>query len=335
MTLKTPSFWYRPAGSKPPAVERLLIPAAAVYRFLYDIHHIMKLPYKARVPVLCIGNLVAGGTGKTPTAIALLKTLKAHGIAKNPAFLIRGYGGAEIGPMRVDPKIHTAWDVGDEALILAQHAPTYVGGDRAASAQMALENDADLIIMDDGLQNPSIHKDLRLVVVNGEMGFGNKRLLPAGPMRQPLDENYSMADGVILIGEDRRNALQGLPDSIPLIQAQLKPSASAQIDTQTKYLAFAGLGYPQKFFCYLKGTLGMNVVSESAFSDHHPYEISDLRALHKQAESLGARLITTEKDYLRLPHIEGVAVETLPVEMCWDNEKALLQLIQKHLKPQL
>lgn len=333
MTLKTPSFWYRPQGSKAPAVEKLLVPVSAIYKLFYDVHHVLKRPYKAPVPVICIGNLVAGGTGKTPTSLALLETLKARGLAKNPAFLIRGYGGAEMGPLAVSPRTHTAWDVGDEALILAQGAPTYVGGDRAASAQMAADNGADMLIMDDGLQNPGIHKDVRLVVVNGDMGFGNERLLPAGPLRQPLDDDFSMTDGMILIGEDRRGALERLPEGTPLIRAHLQPKPAVDLDKDTPYLAFAGLGYPDKFFRYLKETLGANVVASVPFSDHHPYEASDMRALHEQAQSLGARLITTEKDYLRLPHLENIPVETLPVEMRWDNEEALVELIQNCLRP--
>ncbi|MCB9982134.1 MAG: tetraacyldisaccharide 4'-kinase [Rhodospirillales bacterium] len=333
MTLKTPSFWYRPADSTPPLKEQLLFPVSALYKLLYDAHHVLRNPYKASIPVLCIGNLVAGGTGKTPTSLALLKTLKGHNIAQNPAFLIRGYGGAETGPLRVDPRMHTAWDVGDEALILAQAAPTYIGGNRAASAQMAAENGADIIIMDDGLQNPGIHKDLRLVVVNGEMGFGNKKLMPAGPLRQPLNKDYSMADGVILIGRDTRGALDAFPEDKPLIRAHLEAQASCHIDTQTPYLAFAGLGYPEKFFRYLKDTLKMNIVSCVPFSDHHPYSRHDIKDLHEQAQELGARLITTEKDYLRLPHLKKIHIETLPIEMCWENEEALVKLLQNRLHP--
>ncbi|MEM7650698.1 MAG: tetraacyldisaccharide 4'-kinase [Pseudomonadota bacterium] len=331
MTLKTPSFWYRSQDSRPNWRELALTPFSYIYHALFAIDQNAHAAYRADIPVLCIGNITAGGTGKTPTALALMETVKRHNIAKTPYFLIRGYGGAEDGPLLADPQTHTSWDIGDEALILAQHAPTIVSADRAAGVRLAHERGADLVIMDDGLQNPGIYKDLRFVVVNGEMGFGNKRLMPAGPLRQPLEHGFNVSDGFILIGDDTREIANDLPQDKPLFKASLKPGPDFKLDKASRYLAFAGLGYPQKFFNFLSNTLGMNVVETIAFSDHYPYEEEDLIKLHEKAQRLDTKLITTEKDFKRLPEIEGIEVKTLPVEMHWDNEDALITLIKDTL----
>ena len=331
MTLKTPNFWYRPEDSSPSCLEHILTPISAVYGFLYTLDQSIHSKHQANIPVFCIGNISAGGTGKTPTAIAFMNTIRKHELAKNPYFLIRGYGGAEDGPLLANPKEHTAWDIGDEALILAEHAPTIVACDRAAGAQMAEEHGADMLIMDDGLQNPGIYKDLRFVVINGEMGFGNQKLMPAGPLRQPLKKGFEITDGFILIGEDERNVVSSLPANTPLLKAQLKGGPDFKADKNAKYIAFAGLGYPQKFFNFLKNTLGLDVVESIAYSDHHPYEEDDLQALHEKAQNLDAKLITTEKDFMRLPQIDGIDVVTVPVEMHWNNENALVNLLKKSI----
>ncbi len=332
MTLKTPSFWYRDAASDAPFVERVLSLFSKIYQLLYKLDQSLHTPYKANIPVICIGNIVAGGTGKTPTAIALLRLVQDKAIAKEPMFLIRGYGGAETGPVLVDLDLHTSWDVGDEALILAKYAPTIVGANRAESAKLAIENGADLIVMDDGLQNPGIYKDLRLVVINGEMGLGNQKLMPAGPLRQPLEEGYANANGFIFIGDDQNKVIETLPKNKPVLHANLKPAANLNIDKDGRYLAFAGLGYPDKFFNFLTKTLELNVIETIAFSDHHPYEEEDLQNLHTKAQEQKAKLITTEKDFMRLPKIQEIEVGTIPVEMKWDNEDALLPLIQNAMQ---
>ncbi len=328
MTLKTPTFWYRNSTSSAPLLERLLTPFSKIYQLLYKLDQSMHTSYKASIPVICIGNLVAGGTGKTPTALALLKLIEKEALAQRSTFLIRGYGGAERGPILVDLDIHTAWDVGDEALILAKYAPTIVGADRAESAKMAVENGADLVIMDDGLQNTGIDKDLRLVVINGEMGLGNQKLMPAGPLRQTIEDGYGHAHGFILIGRDEHDVAKTLPRDKMLLHAHLEPRPDISLDKNATYLAFAGLGYPEKFFKFLRDKLQLNVADAIAFSDHHPYEEEDLLALDEKAEKLDAKLITTEKDFMRLPKVKGITVEVLPVEMTWDNEDELLPLIK-------
>lgn len=327
MTLKTPSFWYRPLQIPPTRTEKILSPLSRLYDIAYRFHHNIKNPKKAQIPVLCVGNITAGGTGKTPTAIALLDTLRERKIAKNPYFLIRGYGGAEIGPLLVDLNEHTSWDVGDEALILAKYAPTIIGGNRAASAALAHEHGADAVILDDGLQNPGIQKDVKLVVINGEMGFGNQRVMPAGPLRQSLHEGLKMADGFILIGDDERGVEKLLPPNKPLIKANLKPSQDFKPNKDVRYLAFAGLGYPEKFFNFLK-KLGLDICETISFSDHHPYDQKDINRLKEKAKALDAQLITTEKDFSRLPEMPDTEIETVPVEMVWEDEQVLVSLIQ-------
>lgn len=331
MTLKTPSFWFRPTGSNAPLLECFLSPLAGVYSFFFSLNQISHKARTAALPVLCIGNIVAGGTGKTPTSIAFMNSLVNQGVVKNPFFLIRGYGGSETGPTLVDLDVHNAWDVGDEALILAKHAPTIVGGDRVLSAELASKHGADIAIMDDGLQNPNVHKDLKIVVINGEMGFGNKKLMPAGPLRQKLEDGLANADGFILIGADERNIASDLPASKPVFKASLQSCPSFKPDTTQAYLAFAGLGYPNKFFNFLKNSLNMNIQDCVTFCDHHPYDKNDLKALYEKAQNLHARLITTEKDFLRLPVVDGIDVDIVPIEMVWDDEDALIKMVKSRL----
>jgi tetraacyldisaccharide 4'-kinase len=329
--LKTPDFWYRKPDQQPSAGEMALMPVARIYEMLYHLHQSSKSAYKAGVPVVCIGNIVAGGTGKTPTAIALLKFIREAGFAQNPHFLIRGYGGSETGPVLVDPVMHSAWEVGDEALILVRNAPTVVATDRAEGARFSERRGADLILMDDGLQNPGIHKDLKLVVVNGEMGFGNEKLIPAGPLRQPLIEGLKNADACILIGNDERGALENLPAGKPVIKAKLMSRPDSIVDRDAKYLAFAGLGYPDKFFKFLKDNVGLNVVETIRFADHCPYTEYDMRVLKAKADALGARLITTEKDILRIPCQDDIRIDVMPVSMVFDDVDALNAVIKSAL----
>ena len=331
MSLKTPSFWYRNKDEKIDIRESLLTPLASVYQASYALHQKSKEPYKSMLPVICIGNIVAGGTGKTPTALAIMDILRSAGIAKKPCFMIRGYGGAEIGPLLVDPEKHTAWETGDEALILAQYAPTIVGPDRAKGAQFAEKHGFDLILMDDGLQNPGLHKDLKLVVVNGEMGFGNGKMMPAGPLRQPLESGLKNADGFIFIGEDMRESMDLIPKDKKILHANLKPSETSKIDPAQDYIAFAGLGYAEKFFKFLRETVKLKIKESVTFGDHHPYDEDDIKALDKKAKALGARLITTKKDFIRVPKIEGVEIDVMPVNMVFEDQPALIDLIKKSI----
>ncbi|MGB4056569.1 MAG: tetraacyldisaccharide 4'-kinase [Alphaproteobacteria bacterium] len=331
MKLKTPDFWYR-KNETVPAIEKILTPFSLLYRIGYELHQRSATPQKADIPVVCIGNINAGGTGKTPTALALMETLRETGVAKNPFFLLRGYGGGERGPLRVDPARHDSWATGDEALILAAFAPTIIAADRAQGVQLALKQNADLVLMDDGLQNPGIHKDIKIVVINGEMGFGNGKMIPAGPLREPLEKGMTRADIFILIGDDKRNTAAILPKDKPLIRAKLEPGNAIAFDKTKKYLAFAGLGYPKKFFNFLSEKIGLNIVKTISFSDHHPYTEQDLKTLHDLATKWEAELVTTHKDFLRLPKIPGVTVHTAEVKLIWESPSELSAFLTSRLK---
>lgn len=328
MKQKTPEFWYPQGEKKPSLFARVLSVPEWMYKQAFKAHQASKKAQKVRVPVLCVGNLVAGGVGKTPSAIAFLALLKKQKIAQNPCFLLRGYGGGERGPIVVDPDKHTAWDVGDESLILAKQALTIVSADRVLGAELAIENGADYIVMDDGLQNPGIHKDIKIVVINGEMGFGNERVMPAGPLREPLESGLKKADAFMLIGEDKTGALAKLPQGARVLNAHLETAKGDVPDQSKSYVAFAGLGYPEKFFRYLKHDLGLNIVEEVRYSDHYPYEHDDLHDLQEKAQMHGAELVTTQKDYLRLPANKDKTIHALPVSLVLENTKAAIALLQ-------
>jgi len=327
MSIKTPTFWY-PKDGKADWRIRALMPLSFFYGLGFWFHQTFSRAEKADIPVLCVGNLVAGGTGKTPCCIALLQYIRDAGLAKNPGFMLRGYGGASRGPVLVNPKTHSDWDVGDEALILTQHAPTIVAADRVAGAALAADHDIDFLIMDDGLQNPGIHKDIKIIVVNGEMGFGNGEIMPAGPLREPLARGLKKADAFILIGDDGVGALDQLPKETPLMRGNLIAD-EAGIDKKQAYFAFAGLGYPEKFFNFLRDRVGLKLVETRSYPDHCPYEISDLQDLLERADALGAKLITTQKDYLRLPEGKQDAVQILPISMNIEGVEALDSLIKR------
>jgi len=331
MPHNTPSFWYPKKDETAPFRMHALKPLSWLYAGGYKLHQSLSAAKKVDIPVICIGNLSAGGTGKTPTCISFVNLLRENGIAKNPHLLMRGYGGAERGPLIVDPQRHTAWDVGDESLILASHAPTIVSADRVEGARLGLKHGADMIVMDDGLQNPGIYKDIKVIVVNGEMGFGNGLMMPAGPLREPLKSGLDKADAFFMIGEDKTGALDLLPSGVPVFGAQLKADENALPDKNKKYLAFAGLGYPKKFFDFLSKDLGYEVVDSVAFADHYPYDRNDLHALRAQAKDKGALLMTTEKDYHRLPKGYKGDVYTLPVSMCFDKADALTAFLREAL----
>lgn len=328
MELKTPAFWYR-KGGEISLLEKILTPFSMLYRAGYEFHQHSVTPEKLDIPVVCIGNINAGGTGKTPASIALMDILRKNNLAAKPFFLLRGYGGGERGPLLVDTAKHNSWATGDEALILAQHAPTIIAVDRVQGALLAAKHNADLVLMDDGLQNPGIHKDVKVVVINGEMGFGNGKMLPAGPLREPLKKGIARADIFILIGDDTRGVAAQLPADKPLVRAKLEPSLDAPLPTDKKYVAFAGLGYPEKFFSFMRERLNLDIVKTISFPDHYPYTDHDLANLRERAKEWNAELLTTKKDSLRLPDISGIHVAD--IKLAWENEPSLADFLKTRL----
>jgi tetraacyldisaccharide 4'-kinase len=311
--MRAPNFWKHKG-----IVAHLLAPLGALHGASIAFKAAHASPYRAPMPVICIGNLTAGGSGKTPVAIALGRMLQARG--KAPVFLTRGYGGKAGAPLLVKP-YHTARIAGDEALLLARTAPTIVSRDRAIGAAKAAEEKADVLVMDDGFQNFSLAKDLSLVVVDGGGGFQNGMVLPAGPLREPVAQGLSRADAVVIVGG-------GTPDLAgyagPVLRAHLAPLPNNLAGR--KVFAFAGIGRPQKFYDTLRAT-GAFVQGTQDFADHHFYDAQDLQGLRDQAR--GHPMVTTEKDLVRIAPEQRQGIAALAVEARFDDPAALETLLAR------
>ena len=281
-------------------------------------------------PVICIGNLTAGGGGKTPTVRWLAEKMAAQG--KQPAILSRGYGGSENGPLKVDPTQHMTGQVGDEPLMLATDWPVYIGADRMQSLRRAVQDGADMLIKDDGFQNPSLAHHFNLIVVDGASGLGNQRLLPAGPMRQPLSVALQKLDALLVIGAARHHSLAFLMDAV---EAFGKPVFTAEITGDAKgkgpVHAFSGIAKPEKFHTSLRAS-GFDVVNTTEFADHYMFREADAERLL----AIKTPLITTEKDMVRLKGAPAdsararLAAEAavLPITLKVENEADLLHAIE-------
>jgi tetraacyldisaccharide 4'-kinase len=280
--------------------------------------------------VLCIGNINAGGSGKTPAAIAVMRLLKASNHFKRPVFLLRGYGGSLKGPLRVDPATYNPSHVGEEALLLSTIAETYIAADRYAGAAYAAAQGADMIIMDDGLQNASLRSDMKLVVVSGAMGFGNGHLIPAGPLRETLASGLQKADGFLLIGDDTRGILGVLPEDKPVFHGRIITPPEHIPSKDHAYLAFAAIGYPQKFFDYVRDILSLNIAETKSFADHHHYSESDILSYVERAKARNLKLLTTEKDAQTLRRLKGfddADIVVLPMSVSFESSDNLVNFI--------
>jgi tetraacyldisaccharide 4'-kinase len=319
--MRAPDFWTRDSAFAK-ASAALLAPAGALYGLSVRARRASARPFRPRARVLCVGNLTAGGTGKTPIAIALGRMLTARG--QQIVFLTRGYGGRSRGPVVVDPTRHNAGEVGDEALLLAAQATTIVARNRADGARLADSLGTNVIVMDDGFQNFQIAKDLSLVAVDAGVGFGNGRLIPAGPLREPIAQGLSRTDALVLMGDGtpRLPAFDG-----PVLRAQLSPSAPKALHGRSLF-AFAGIGRPEKFFQTLRAFGGI-VIAAQSFPDHHPFTASELTKLKSTAQAARALLVTTEKDYVRLD--SGLRQNVLPVAVhaVFTDEDAVTRLLDR------
>jgi tetraacyldisaccharide 4'-kinase len=318
--MRPPAFWFTPP-SRPGPAARALAPLAAAYAAATARRLARGRPLRLPVPVICVGNINAGGTGKTPTVAALAQRLAARGIAVH--ILTRGHGGSDPGPLRVDDRRHDAARTGDEALLHAAFAPTWVARDRAAGATAALAAGAQAILIDDGHQNPALHKDLSLVVVDAARGFGNGRVLPAGPLREPPATGLARADMLLSLGDGPAQAqFRGLwgpvIGALPHLTGRLVPLPTGMDWAGRRLFAVAGIGDPDKFFATLRG-LGADLAGCVALDDHQPIPPALLARLSAQARALGAQIVTTEKDAVRLPAPDRAQVLTLPVRLQPDD----------------
>lgn len=339
--MRAPAFWW---PVPPPVAARLLQPFGAIYGAI-TAHRMAAGGRTPSVPVICVGNFTAGGAGKTPTAIALAGRLAAMGRA--PAFLTRGYGGRQQGPVLLtgDSQAEeglTHVDVGDEALLLARRAPVAVARDRRAGLDALLASDTpvDTVIMDDGLQNPSIAKTLTFAVVDGETGIGNGLCLPAGPLRAPLGRQLPHVDALVVIGDGAAGtavAQAARALGKPVFTARLEPDPdAARLVRGERVLAFAGIGRPQKFFDML-ANLGAEVAVAKAFGDHAPFTPGQIAALEDEALQGGLLPVTTEKDAVRLATLAAApqlraSVAVLPVQLAFDDEEGLTAYLSAALR---
>lgn len=343
-----PSWWY---GGDNDVRRSLLVPLGRLYGWIAERRFRRRQPYRSRLPVICVGNLTAGGTGKTPLSMFIARFLVGAG--QRPVFLTRGYGGRVAGPAWVTERPDAAELYGDEPLLLARIAPVMVARDRRAGI-IAIENDArpaSVVIMDDGLQNAAVAKDLSLALIDGRRGIGNGEVIPAGPLRAPLDFQIGLVDAVVVRDpsepEDARSVhavlRHGFPG--PVLAARALPSGDTGALVGTPLVAFAGIAHPQRFYALLE-RIGARVVERISFPDHHRFSPADARQLLARASAAGAELVTTEKDYVRLgaPGLEDLRrqTRTLPIEMAFEERdlqrlnallEAALQAAQRRQRP--
>jgi tetraacyldisaccharide 4'-kinase len=331
--VKAPAFWWR---ERPTLTARLLTPLAALFAGL-SARRLRRAGARAAIPVICVGNVVAGGAGKTPTVLALVERLIERG--ERPAILSRGHGGRLSGPVPVDPARHAAGDVGDEPLLMAHmtNVPVIVARDRVAGAAfiVAQAPDRTVIVMDDGMQNPSLAKDLTLAVVDGGAGIGNGLVIPAGPLRATMAAQAPLIHALLIVGEAHHASLPALLAPLakrPQLSGRLvpDPAIAATLD-RVPVVAFAGIGRPDKFFDTLTGC-GAQLVGRHAFADHHAFSEAELERLSAEAQAKAARLVTTQKDAMRLSPAWRARVDVLPVRLEFANMAALDALLDRALR---
>lgn len=307
--MKAPQFWTRRGFA-----AQSLRPFSLITR-IATARRVARPGASLGIKTICAGNAGVGGAGKTMVVLDILRRLRPH-----PYALTRGYGGRLAGPILVDRGLHEAYDVGDEAMLLAAAAPTVVSRNRAAGARLALAEGASAIVMDDGLQNPAVQKTLSLLVIDGGYGFGNGLLLPAGPLREPVLTAASRCHAAVLIGADETGALAQLPPGLPVHRAELQPQCAESL-ARRPVIAFAGIGRPEKFFRSVLA-LGAELVDTHAYPDHHVYSARDITSLLGQTSSTGAKLVTTAKDYVKLPPSLRAACLVVQARLTWEDEDA-------------
>jgi tetraacyldisaccharide 4'-kinase len=324
--MNSPEFWHHPCGLR----ACLLAPLSWLYTLCGILRKWFIKPVKASVPVISIGNFTLGGAGKTPVTIAIAQCLQK--IGKNPHIISRGYQGSLQGPVQVDINTHHYHQTGDEPLLLARVAPVWISKNRALAAGPACQSGADILVLDDGHQNHSLIKDMRIMVVDSQQKFGNGQVFPAGPLRQSVEAGLKQTDVIILIGDETSPVpLELLSLSCPLLRARMIPLFPEPQSGEKPVVAFAGLGYPEKFRQTLVNA-GFDVRAFVPFPDHYPYSPVDLKRLEEEAHRHKADLVTTEKDYVRIPLKCRKSIKAIAIELEFYPADVLEKCIRKYLE---
>ena len=327
--LKAPKFWY---VKKDTFFSRFFYPFSLLFRLGTKIRNIKSYTTKSSLPVICVGNIVIGGAGKTPVALKIGKILIKAGY--NPHFISKGYAGLIKSSTIVEPW-HSPKSVGDESLLLSEIAPTWIGKNRNNSIKLAANNGGNCIIMDDGFQNPTIQKDYSIIVINSSQEFGNKRVIPSGPLRESIKRGLSRTNLIIVIGKVTNSLKEIIPNHIPIFPAKFNISNENKIFKGQKITAFAGIAYPEKFFNSLK-ELGAKIVKEVTYPDHHIFDENDLLNLAEIANKTQSILVSTKKDFVRIPKSYRSLVNTLDGEIFFEKEDLLKEIlsnvIENHLQ---
>jgi len=327
--LKAPKFWYL---KKDTYLSRILYPFSFIFRLGTKIRNITSHANKSSLPIICIGNIVVGGAGKTPVALKIGKILIKAGY--NPHFISKGYAGI-IKTNTIVESWHSPKSVGDESLLLSKVAPTWIGTNRNESIKLAASKGGDCIIMDDGFQNPKIYKDFSIIVINSSQEFGNKRVMPAGPLRESIKRGLNRTNLIIVIGDVTDYLQKTIPNHIPIISAKFNINNENKIFKGQKITAFAGIAYPEKFFTSLREQEA-KIVKEITYPDHHIYDENDLLNLAETANKTQSILVSTQKDFVRVPKSYRSLVNTLDGEIVFENknliQEILTNVIENHLE---
>ena len=323
--LKAPKFWYHKGDT---IYSNLLFPLALLFRLGTKLRNFFSLEKLSPIPTICIGNIVVGGAGKTPVAMKICKMLIRAGY--KPHFISKGYAGI-IKKSTLVESWHSPISVGDESLLLSEIASTWIGTNRIKSSHLAKNNGADCMIMDDGFQNPSIGKDFSIVVVDGEQEFGNKRVMPSGPLRESIRSGLLRANVVLVIGKISNELKELIPSTIPIFKAIFEIKKDNEIFKGKNVTAFAGIAYPNKFFKTLEAQ-GAEIIKEISYPDHHIYDENDLLSLAEIANKTKSILVTTRKDFVRIPKSYRPLINTLDGEIVFEKEEILTELLSNVLE---